>query len=122
MLRDLLVRDDRGPSVLECLAAGDVIVVMVAIDQIFDRLVGDLLDLVDVLLAAVWPTLGDRIGCDYAVLGDHEHRLMVTVAEDVDVISALDLRGLDLRPLLRLRRHAEHASQQHGADECEKNL
>jgi len=45
MLRDLLVRDDRGPSVLECLAAGDVIVVMVAVDQIFDRLVGDLLDL-----------------------------------------------------------------------------
>src|SRR6516165_11649561 len=47
---------------------------------------------------------------------------MVAVAEDVDIVSTIDLRGLDLRPLLRLCGYAEHGSQQHGADEGEKNL
>jgi hypothetical protein len=51
MLCGLLVRDDRRPGIFECLSAGDVIVVMVAIDQIFDRLVGNLLDL-------IWPPFG----------------------------------------------------------------
>jgi hypothetical protein len=37
--------DDDGSGVLECLAARDVVVVMVAVDQIFDRLVRDFLDL-----------------------------------------------------------------------------
>jgi hypothetical protein len=119
MLRDLLVPNDCGPGVLERLAAGDVIVVMVAVDQIFDRLVGDFFDLVDVLLAAVRPAVGDRVGRDHAVLGNHEHRLMVAIAEDVDVISAVNLLGLDLRPLLRLCRHAEHGGQQRGPDGCE---
>src|SRR6516162_1129410 len=121
MLRDLLVRDDGGSGVLECLAAGDVVIMMIAVDQIFDWLVRDLLDFIDILLAAVRPAVGDRIRCDYAVLGDYEHRLMVAVAKDVDVLGAVDLRGLDLRPLLRLRRHAEYADQ-HSGHEGEKNL
>jgi len=62
------------------------------------------LDFVDVLLATGRPTVGDRIGCDHAIFGDHEHRLVVAVAEDVDIVGAIDLRRLDLRPLLRLRR------------------
>ena len=99
-LRGVLVRDDRGAGVLERLAAGDVVEVVVAVDQVLDRLVGDLLDLVDILLPAGRPAVGDRIGGDHAVLGDDEHRLMVAVAEDVDVVGAVDLLGLDLRPWL----------------------
>jgi hypothetical protein len=44
---------------------------------------------------------------------------MVAVAEDVDVVSTVDFLGLDLRALLRLRRHAEHGDQQRGSDGCE---
>ena len=89
-------------------------VMMMAVDQIFDWLVRDLLDLIDILLAAVRPAVGDRIRCDYVVLGDYEHRLVVAIPKDVDVLGAVDLRGLDLRPLLRLRRHAEYADQHGG--------
>ena len=94
----------RGAGVLERLAAGDVVEVVVAVDQVLDRLVGDLLDLVDVLLPAGRPAVGDRIGGDHARIGDDEHRLMVAVAEDVDVVGAVDLGGLDLRPGGRRRR------------------
>src|SRR6266849_1481668 len=41
------VSDDRHSGVLEGLAAGDVVEVVVAIDQILDRLARDLLDLID---------------------------------------------------------------------------
>ena len=84
-----LVRDHPGAGVLERLAAGNVVVVMVAVDQILDRLAGDLLDLVDVGLAAGRPAVGDWIGRDHARLGDDEHGLVVAVAEDVDVVRAL---------------------------------
>jgi hypothetical protein len=47
----VLVRDDPGAGVLERLAAGDVVEVVMAVDQELDRLVGDLLDLVDILPA-----------------------------------------------------------------------
>src|SRR5262249_9721940 len=83
----------------------DVVEVMVTVDQILDRLVGDLLYLVDILLPAGRPAVGDRIGGDHAVVGDDEHRLMVAVAEDVDVVGAVDLFGLDLWPLRRVGRH-----------------
>ena len=88
----------RGAGVLECLAAGDVVEVVVAVDQVLDRLVGDLLDLVDVGLPAGRPAVGDRIGGDHAGLGDDEDRLMVDVAEDVDVVGALHLGRLDRWP------------------------
>ena len=104
MRRRVLVRDDLGAGILERLAAGDVIEVMVAVHQELDRLVGDLLDLVDVLLAAGWAAVGDGIGRDHAGRRDDEHRLVVAVPEDVDVVGAVDLLGLDLRSLLRLRR------------------
>ena len=98
-----LVRDDRGARILEGLAAGDVVVVMMAVDQELDRLVGDLLDLGDIVLPAGRSAVGDRIGRDHAVFGHDEHRLMIAVAEDVDVVGALDLRSLDLRSLRLLR-------------------
>ena len=88
-----LVRDDSRASVLEGLAAGDVVEVMVAVDQILDRLARDLLDLVDVGHHRLRAPVADRVGGDHARGGDHEHRLMVAVTEDIDVIGALDLGG-----------------------------
>ncbi len=101
-LGGILVGDHLGARVLERLAARDVIEVDVAVDQVLDRLVGDLLDLVDILLTAGRAAVGDRIGRDHAVLGDDEHRLMIAIAENVDAFGAVDLGGGDLRPL-RLR-------------------
>src|ERR1019366_9189930 len=51
--------------------------------------------------------LADRIGGDHAVRRGDEHRLMAHIAEDVDVIRALDL-GEGGRRLLRLRGGGEH--------------
>jgi len=118
------VRNDGGPGVLERLAAGDVIVVVVAVDQELDRLVRHLLDLGDVILAAGRPAVGDRIGRDHAVFGDDEHRLMVAVAEYVDVVGAVDLGGLHLRPLCLLRqpRCCEPGGTQRDRHGCKTNL
>ena len=120
---DVLVRQDGGAGVLEGFAAGDVVVVVMAVDQILDRLVGDFLDLVDVLLAAVRPAMRHGVGRDHTRLGDDEDRLMVAVAEQIDVVGAVDLLGLDLRPLclLSLRRHGERRGQQRGADGCKQH-
>src|SRR5215475_1246473 len=116
--------DDGGAGVLERLAAGDVIVVVVAVDQELDRLVGHLLDLGNVVLAAGRPAVGDRIGRDHPVLGDDEHRLVVAVAEYVDVVGAVDLGGLDLRPLCLLRqpRCCETGDAQRDRHGCEPYL
>src|SRR4051812_9970618 len=119
---DIFVPDDACACVLEGFAASDVIVMMMAVDQILDRLVGHLLDLVDVVLTAGRTSVSDRVGGDHAVLGDDEHRLMSTVTEDIDIVGAIDLGGLDLRPLrlLRLRRIRERNkghSRKHGCYE-----
>ena len=106
-----LVRDDLRAGVLERLAAGDVVVVVVAVDQVLDRLVGDLLDLLDVGHRRFRPPVGDRVGGDHAVLGDHEHRLVAAVAEDVDAVGAFDLGGLVQRALLRLDGEAQTAAR-----------
>src|SRR5262245_15507689 len=98
-LARILVRDDGGAGVLERLAAGDVIEVVVAVDQVADRRLRDLADFGDVIRPAGGPAIADRVGGDHAVLGDDEYRLMVAVAEDVDAVRAVDLGGLDLRPL-----------------------
>src|SRR6185295_18165713 len=68
-----LVGDDGGARVLECLAAGDVVVVVVAVDQVLDRLFRDFLDLVDIGLPTRRPAIGDRVGGNDAGLGDDEH-------------------------------------------------
>ena len=102
-LGGILMGDHACAGVLERLAACDVIEVDVAVDQILDRLVGDLLDLVDILLPAGRAAISDRVGRDHAVLGDDEHRLVIAIAENVDAFGAVDLLGLDLRPLCRGR-------------------
>ena len=83
--------DDDGARFLERLAAGNVIVMVMAVDQILDRRLGDLADLVDIGLRRLRPAIADRVGRDHAVLGDDEHRLVVLIAEDIDVVGALDL-------------------------------
>ena len=117
MLLHLAMRDDGRAGILERLAARDVVVVVMAVDQVLDRRLGDLLDLVDILLSAGRPAVGDRIGGDDAVLGDDEHRLMVAVAEDVDVVGAFDLGGFDRRPLRllcqRRRRETDRDQRRH---------
>jgi hypothetical protein len=75
-----------APASLNALAALDVVVMVMAVDQVFDRLVRHLLDLGNVVRAAGRLAVTDRIGGDHAVVGDDEHRLMVAVAEDVDVV------------------------------------
>jgi hypothetical protein len=44
-----LVRHELGAGVLEWLAAGDVVEMVMAVNHVSDRLVGDLLDLVDIV-------------------------------------------------------------------------
>src|SRR3954451_10889825 len=118
-----LVRDNGCARIFEGLAAGDVVVVVMAVDQEFDRLVGNLLDLGDIVLPAGRSAIGDRIGRDHAVFGDDEHRLMIAIAEDVDVVGALDLRGLDLRSLCLLRQGGGGAPRydQGGRHSCYTN-
>ena len=92
------MRDERRAQVLERLAAGDVIVVAVAVDHVLDRLLGDLLDLVDVGRSR--PAAGRRPIGSVAITPawrDDEHRLMALVAEDVDVVGAFDLGGGEQR-------------------------
>ena len=86
-----LVRDHHGAGILERFAAGDVVVMVVAVDQIFDGLVGDLLDLGDIGHRRLRPAIADRIGGDHAGRRDDEHRLVVLIAEDIDVVGAFDL-------------------------------
>src|SRR5262245_61290565 len=89
------VGDDLRTRILEGFAAGDVIEVMMAVDQILDRFIGYLLDLLDIALPAGRFAVGDRIGGDHPGLGDNEHRLMIDIAENVDVVRAWHLGGLD---------------------------
>ena len=97
------VRNDFGAGVLEGLATSDVIKVVMAVDQILDRLIRHLLDLVDVALSAGRLAVGNRIGGDHTRLGDNEHRLMIDIAENVDVVRAGHLGRFDGRTIgLRL--------------------
>src|SRR5439155_4109462 len=98
-----LVGDDFRAGILERLAGGDVVVVVMAVDEVLDRLVGDLPDLGDVSRPTGRTPIGDRVGGDHAVPGDDEHRLVIAVAEEVYAFRAVDLRRRDLRACRRLR-------------------
>lgn len=98
-----LVRNDYCAGVLERLAAGDVIEMVVAVDQVLDRLVGYLLDFVDIGHHGFRAAVADRIGRNHAGRGDNEHRLVVAIAENVDVVGPIDLLRLEQRPLRRRR-------------------
>ena len=97
-----LVRDERGAGVLEGFAAGDVVEMVVAVNHVSDRLGRDLLDLVEIGRDRLWTSVADRVGGNHTCGRDYEHRLGVPVAEDVDVIGALDLGGRERRRLCLL--------------------
>ena len=100
------VRDKGRAEVLERLATGDVIEMAMAVDDVFDRRLGDGLDRVDIGLRR--PPLADRVSGDHAVRCDDEHRLMTAITEDIDVVG--DLGGGEWRRsrLLRLRGRGKH--------------
>ena len=91
------VRHHDGAGVLERLAAGNVIVMMVAVDQVLDRRLRDLPDFIEIGLYRLRPAITDRIGDDDAGRRHDEHRLMVLIAKDVDVVGAFDLGGREQR-------------------------
>ena len=96
------MRDEHRTHVLERLAAGDMVVMMVAVNDVADRRVRDLADLGEVDLAALLVDEADRVGRDHAFGRDDEHRLVAHHAEDVDVVR--DFRRGERRrrgPLLR---------------------
>ena len=98
------MRDDLCAGLLEGLAAGDVVVMVMAVDQVFDRRLGDLLDFLDVGLRRLRPAVADG-SVAITPAGDDEHCLMVAVAENVDVVGSLDLcRGESRRRGRRARR------------------
>src|SRR5205823_6087116 len=84
---------DGCAGILERLAAGDVVVVMVAVHEVLDWLVGHLADFVDIRLHHFRPAIADGIRSDDAILRRDEHRLVVAGAEDVDILRAVDLGG-----------------------------
>src|SRR5262249_42650854 len=99
---------DKGRAeVLEWLAAGDVFEMAVAVNDVLDRRLGHGLDRVDIGLCR--PTLADWVGGNHARGRDDEHRLMVAIAKDIDVVR--DLGGGEWRRswLLRLRRGGKRA-------------
>jgi len=116
-LLGFLVRDEGRAGLLERLAAGDMVEVVVAVDHVLDRLARDLLDLVDVGDHRLRAPVADRVGRDHAGRRDHEHRLVVSIAENVDVVGAVDLGGREgwLRRLLRVGRRAQARGSQSGA-------
>ena len=69
-----------------------MVVVAVTVDHVFDRRLGDLLDLLDIGLGGR-AALADRVGGDHARRGDDEHRLVAAVTKDIDVVGAFDLGG-----------------------------
>src|SRR4029078_6979179 len=99
------MRDDGRALILEHFAAGSVVVVMMAIDQILDRSLGDFPDFLQIRFCRLRTAIADRVGDDYAGGRDDEHRLMVLIAEDIDVVGAVDLGGRKHWLLCRGLRH-----------------
>ena len=99
-----LVCDDGCAGILERLAAGNMVEMVMTVDQVADRGLRDLPDLGDVVLRSGRPAIGNRIGRNHPIRRDDEHRLVVAIAENVDVLGSVNLPGLDRRPFrLRLR-------------------
>jgi hypothetical protein len=94
--------------------------VMVAVDHVLDRLVGDLANLVKVLLSTIGPAVRHRVGDDHAFIGDDEHRLMIAIAKHIDTVGTRDLGGRHWRPrrLLRLRNTEKQCSHANQHAEC----
>src|SRR5262245_47970311 len=99
------MRDNGGTLILEHLATGNVVIVMMAVDEILNGRFGDLADLVQISLRRLRAAVTDRISDDHAGRRDDEHRLMILITENVDVVGAVDLCGCKHRLLSRRLRH-----------------
>ena len=86
-----LVRDDPGAGILERFASGSVVIMVVAVDQIFDGLIGNFLDLGDIGYRRLRAPVADRIGGNHAGRRDDEHRLVILIAEDINVVGPFNL-------------------------------
>src|SRR5262245_53075852 len=98
------MRNERRTKRLERLAASDVVVMMMAIDDVYHWLIRDLLDLIDIGGNGLRTSESDWIGRDYSITRDDEHRLMSGVTVDVNVFGMIQdgkLRGLPWARLLR---------------------
>lgn len=91
-----------------------LLLLMMAVDDVPDRLVSDLSDLINVSCHGLGPTVSDRIGSNHARRGNNEHGLVIAVAKDVNVISAVDLCG-GKRRLLSLGRPTKDRYDQYRA-------
>ena len=85
------VRDEDGAEILERLAAGDVIVMVMAVD---DDLIGSSVTALIASMHGFCPAqVGNGISGNDALRRHDEHRLMTAIAEDVDVVGALHFLG-----------------------------
>src|SRR5262245_11005554 len=99
------MRDDSRALVLENLPARSVIVVMMTVDQVLDRSFCDLANFFQISLCRLRAAIADRVSDDHAGRRDDEHRLVILIAEDVDVVGAFDFGGCKHRLLRRCLRH-----------------
>jgi hypothetical protein len=105
------VGDEHGACLLERGAAGDVIEVMVAVNDVPDRRGGQLSHFREIQGRC---RRTDRIGDDDTRRINHEHRLIAGKFEDVDAISdRLDdcRRGRGSRRLLREANRISHSER-----------
>src|SRR5262249_18411624 len=91
-----------APKSLNGCPPGDVVEMTVAVDHVFNRRLGDLLDFLDIGLRRR-PPQANGIGSDHTFRRHDEHRLMADVAEDVDIVAAVDFGGCEKRRRLRAR-------------------
>ena len=110
-----LVRDERGAGVLEGLTAGYMVEMMMAVNDVPDRLIRDLLDFVQVSGHRLGPSVAYRIGRDHALLGDDKHCLRAAVTKNINVLGALYFSGRKRRLLLRLGRVGQNGYRQYCA-------
>jgi hypothetical protein len=113
--------NDRCTRILERLAAGDVVEMMVAVYEIADRLVRDLPDLGNVHGRCLRIRVAHGICGDHACGRHHEHRLRATGSEDVDVVGPVDLPGFEWGRLLGGRRRRGFVGRALRPDGCSEN-
>src|SRR5262249_25948172 len=108
----IFVCDDDRALILKRFAAGDVIEMGVAIDKIFHWLVGNFLDLSEIGRHCFWTIAADRVGRDHTLRRDDEHGLVTLVAEQIDIIRAVNFSSRERRRC-GLRNGAAGQSEQH---------
>src|SRR5262245_7477287 len=103
----------------EWLPAGDMVEMAVAVDDVVDRGLRDLSDLLDIGACRGTPQ-PNWIGGDHAFWCHDEHRLMPPVSEDVDVVGVVDLGGGEQRRGGRLRHRGCEDVEKNSGDEPEE--